>query len=228
MKTSRIVNVKYIMYNTSLIVIIMLFFCCNYQQKGHQLEVLSDQSNISGNIAFNNTDSVDEKNNTKALEDFIETTESAPVTVTELIAGIKFGMSRMQYNAHYDQFEKLECDHFKIIINGISFFATDGEQSFFEDELYDLNLYLNYKDLDGKELAKADFDSLAIYFKSVYGDDSLHYTYTENPVSEFPTHHWRKNNLYFQLSWLPEDEISNTISLEYRNSPVYRKVMKAL
>ena len=162
------------------------------------------------------------------MEDFIETTESAPVTVTKLIAGIKFGMSRMQYNAHYDQFEKFECDHFKIIINGISYFATDGEQSFFEDELYDLNLYLNYKDLDGKELAKADFDSLAIYFKSVYGDDSLHYTYTENPVSEFPTHHWRKNNLYFQLSWLPEDEISNTISLEYRNGPVYRKVMKAL
>ena len=72
-------------------------------------------------------------------------------------------------------------------------------------------------------MAKADFDSLAIYFKSVYGADSLHYMYTEKPVSEFPTHHWRKNNLYFQLSWLPEDEISNTISLEYRNGPVYRK-----
>ncbi len=223
MKTNRIVILKYLMRNISLIFAVMFFCCCNFHQKSQQVEVVSNQLSITGNISANDTDAEDGNNNSKAFKDFVETTESAPITVIELIAGLKFGMSRMQYETHYDQFEKLECDQFRLIINGISYYATDGEQTFSDEGLSDLNLYLRYKDYDGIELSEADFDSLAIYFKSVYGDDSLHYMYTAPPVSEFPTHHWRKNNLYFQLSWLPANEVSNTIKLEYRNSPVFRK-----
>jgi hypothetical protein len=51
--------------------------------------------------------------------------------------------------------------------------------------------------------------------------------YTEMPISEFPTHHWRKGNLYFCLTWIPEDEVWNIIALEYMNGPAYWNEVKA-
>ena len=156
---------------------------------------------------------------------FVRSTEKAPVSVKELLAGFRFGMNDKEYRTAYDKLERIECDQIKLIVNNTYFQASGGTEYYANGQLYYKSLYLNYKGVRGDILTKADFEAVATYFKGVYGADSLHHMYTELPISEFPTHHWIKDNLYFSITWVPEGEVENFIALEYINGPVYWEVM---
>ena len=158
---------------------------------------------------------------------FVRATENAPITEKNLLAGFKFGMNEKEYDVAFDKLQRIECDQIKLVVNDIYFQASAGMPLFSHGELYYKSFFLNYKGVRGADLTKADFASLADYFKGIYGADSLHYMYTEMPISEFPTHHWRKGNLYFCLTWIPEDEVWNIIALEYMNGPAYWNEVKA-
>ena len=147
-------------------------------------------------------------------------------TITNLVAGFTFGMNKKQYSEHYSKLPKLECDHFRLDLNGTSYWAYIGKPSFYNDELYGFNVYLDYQGQSGVVLSKAEFDTLAVYFKTLYGEDPQCYKFTEEPVSKFPIHEWRKCNLYFKLSLLLESEDQFVIRLEFVNSPVCYAVMK--
>ena len=212
----------------SSLVFMFLLCSCSSQKKESTLQMSYNTDTIF--IDSIGVDSVEMSNRTEIKDDslsesvknFIKAPEFESISETELIAGFKFGMSKKQYVTHCNQLTKLECDQFLLKINGISFYATDGMQSYFKDELYDFHIYLSYKTPDWTELSGTDFDILTSYFKSIYGVDSLHYMCTETPASEFLTHHWRKNNMYFRISWIPENEVPNTIELEYLNGPLYK------
>jgi hypothetical protein len=157
---------------------------------------------------------------TTELAGFVAATEGKPVTVTELIDGFTFNMSPKQYQVRYSELQKLECDNARLEINGPSYYAHYCQPSFCDGKLFELNILLLYKEPCSEIVTKADFDSLAVYFKTIYGSDSSHYMFTEHPVSEFPTHHWRKDNLYFQLSWVTGEEMTDAISLIYKNNGI--------
>lgn len=175
-----------------------------------------------------NNDSTTQLHNssTTVLADFIAATEIMPTTATELIDGFTFGMSRKQYQMRYSELEKLECDNVKLEIKGTLYYAQYNQASFYDGKLYELTVLLLHKEPSADDVTKVDFDALAYFFKSIYGTGPSNYMYTEQPVSEFPMHHWRKDNLYFQLSWHPEEEMANIISLKYRNGPICRKAKR--
>lgn len=179
----------------------------------------------------NNTFHVQE-DTLKQLNAFASFTETQPESVKELIAGFRFGRSVKQNVDHAYHLPRLECDQFRLDLDCISYCATTGKSLFYEDKLYAFNVYITwrYHGLeDWVDLTKADFDSLATYFKSVYGSDSNKYMYTEADTADilsFSTHHWRKKNLYFRLYWIPENiEGANVIGMEFINGPVYRKAL---
>jgi len=164
----------------------------------------------------------------KVMNDFIDATETRPETVSDLIDGFSFDMSEKQYQVHLSRLKKLKGDHVNLDIDGVSYFAYYSKPSFFENKIYELNVQLFYKGSIQNHVTKEDFDFLATYFKSVYGSDPLNYMYTEKPVSDYPTHHWKKDNLYFKLYMVLIGDDLNSIALEYRNGPAYRSVVKGI
>jgi len=137
-------------------------------------------------------------------------------------------MSEKQYQVHLSKLKKLKGDHVNLDIDGVSYYAYYSKPSFFDNKIYELNIQLFYKGSIQNHVTKGDFNSLAAYFKSVYGSDSLNYMYTEKPISDYPTHHWRRGNLYFKLYMVLIGDDLNSIALEYRNGPAYRSVVKGI
>lgn len=164
----------------------------------------------------------------KVLNDFIDATETKPEAVSDLIDGFSFDMSEKQYQVHLSKLKKLKGNHVNLDIDGISYYAYYSKPSFFDNKIYELNIQLFYKGSIQNHVTKEDFDSLAAYFKSIYGSDSLNYIYTDKPMSDYPTHHWRKGNLYFKLYMVLIGDYLNSIALEYRNGPAYRAVVKGI
>lgn len=164
----------------------------------------------------------------KVLNDFIDATETKPETVSDLIDGFSFEMNEEQYQVHLSKLKKLKDNYVNLDIDGVSYFAYYSKPSFFDNKIYELNVQLFYKGSIQNHVTKEEFDSLATYFKSVYGSDSLNYIYTEKPISDYPTHHWRKGNLYFKLYMVLIGDDLNSIALEYRNGPAYHAVVKGI
>ncbi len=181
-----------------------------------------------GNTSKNNAQIEFPDSPKKVLNDFIDATEAKPETVSDLIDGFSFDMSEKQYQVHLSKLKKLQDNFVKLDIDGVSYFAYYGKPSFFENKIYEFDVQLFYKGSIQNHVTKEDFYSIAAYFKSVYGSDSLNYIYTEKPISDYPTHHWRKNNLYFKLYMVLIDDDLNSIALEYRNGPAYRAVVKGI
>ena len=181
-----------------------------------------------GNTSKNSTQFETPESPKKVLNDFIDATETKPETVSDLIDGFSFDMSEKQYQVHLSKLKKLKGDHVNLDIDGVSYFAYFSKPSFFDNKIYELNVQLFYKGSIQNHVTKEDFNSIAAYFKSVYGSDSLNYMYTEKPISDYPTHHWRKGNLYFKLYMVLIGDDLNSIALEYRNGPAYHSVVKGI
>lgn len=164
-----------------------------------------------------------QESNKTVLAEFVAATETKPETVTEIIDGFAFNMSEKEYQARYAELQKLECDCARLEINGSSYYAYYNKPSFCDGKLYDLDIQLLFKEPDNESVTKADFDSLAVYFKTVYGAEPFNYLITEDSVSGLSIHHWRKDNLYLKLSWCPEGETASAISIEYRNGAILSK-----
>ena len=161
----------------------------------------------------------------KAIE-FRNAASESPITETQLVDDFHFGMSEEQFDEANKKHEQTSYITKKYKIGGIDFMGSALGSFSNGTDMYELEITLDERYDNKKEVTKQDFDSIVNALKMFYGDNFA-YLSTEEPARMYPTHYWRKNNLLIKLE--ANFEYSNhEILLQYTNMPVMHAIQEKI
>ena len=114
----------------------------------------------------------------------------------------------------------------KYKIGGIDFMGSALGSFSNGTDMYELEITLEERYDNKREVTKQDFDSIVNALKIFYSDNFA-YLSTEEPARMYPIHYWRKDNLLIKLEANFEFD-NKDILISYTNMPVMHAIQEGI